>query len=137
MEFSRRPRRRARENIVPLVNIVFLLLIFFMLAGTLRSPEALEVDPPETAAGLPWASAGSDTRTLILDRHGVVALDGRILESGELRSMLSSSAERDSPRAPIRLRADRRARAEDLLRLLESLSQLGFEDVALVTRDAS
>lgn len=137
MEFSRRPRRRARENIVPLVNIVFLLLIFFMLAGTLRSPEALEVDPPETAAGLPPASAGSDTRTLILDRHGVVALDGRILESGELRSMLSSSAEHDSPRAPIRLRADRRARAEDLLRLLESLSQLGFEDVALVTRDAS
>lgn len=122
---------------MPLVNIVFLLLIFFMLAGTLRSPEALEVDPPETAAGLPPASAGSDTRTLILDRHGVVALDGRILESGELRSMLSSSAEHDSPRAPIRLRADRRARAEDLLRLLESLSQLGFEDVALVTRDAS
>ena len=137
MEFSRRPRRRARENIVPLVNIVFLLLIFFMLAGTLRSPEALEVDPPETAAGPPSASASSDTRTLILDRHGVVALDGTILESGELRSMLSSSAEHDSPRAPIRLRADRRARAEDLLRLLESLSQLGFEDVALVTRDAS
>lgn len=143
MNLSRRPRRRTRENIVPLVNIVFLLLIFFMLAGTLRGPEALEVEPPELAAAFSSRSpsladsADPQLRTLILDRAGALALDGQIVEVGMLPELLLADTEPGSAQGPIRVRADRRARAEHLLPLLATLSRLGFQDVALVTHDAS
>ena len=137
MDWSRRPRRRARENIVPLVNIVFLLLIFFMLAGTLRPPEVLEVEPPEMASESSPTRSALHTPTLTLDRDGVMALDGRVVEYQTLRVALLGGAEPGRAPAPIRVRADRRARAEHLLPLLERLSKLGFKDVALVTLDSS
>lgn len=46
----RRPSRSQarRENVVPLINIVFLLLFFFLLTGTLRAPEPFPVELPDT-----------------------------------------------------------------------------------------
>jgi biopolymer transport protein ExbD len=124
----------VRENIVPLVNIVFLLLIFFMLAGTLRDPQVLEVEPPETAPGLP---ASEESRTLSLDREGGLAVDGLRVEREALGDALSADSAFEPGRTRLRLRADRHARAEHLLPLLETLARLGFDDVALVTRDAA
>ncbi|MDP7539956.1 MAG: biopolymer transporter ExbD, partial [Alphaproteobacteria bacterium] len=48
MEFSGRERLRGGINMVPLINIVFLLLIFFMLSSTLVTPDSLEVTLPES-----------------------------------------------------------------------------------------
>jgi biopolymer transport protein ExbD len=132
VQFQRSRGRRPRENVVPLVNVVFLLLIFFLLAGTLRGPEAFPIEVPATTRGLP---PGEAVRTLLLDRTGRLAVDGRIVTSDGLQDWLR--AEAAPARQPIRVRADRRARADQLLPLLETLSVLGFDDVALVTRDAS
>ena len=123
-------RRPARESVVPLVNIVFLLLIFFLLAGTLRTPDAAEIDPPEQIAG---AMLGEGAVTLVLDRQGVVTFEGRSVRREDLADALSPVLRA----GPVQLRADRRASAEHLLPLLEALERLGFRDVALVTREAS
>ena len=128
---DRPARRPTRETIGPLVNIVFLLLIFFLLAGTLRSPEALEVDPPVAGSGV---APKPTAPTLMLDREGALALDGRQLVAGELSSALLAAAGAPSANSRVRLLADRRARAEQLLPLLESLAELGFDEVTLVTR---
>ena len=127
---SRSSRRPARENVVPLVNIVFLLLIFFLLAGTLDAPEPREIEPPAQRGG---AARDEGPVALRLDQYGVVTLQGRALPAEDLAAELPTLLRAGS----VQLRADRRARAEHLLPLLESLERLGIRDVALVTQEAS
>ncbi|SVE31291.1 uncharacterized protein METZ01_LOCUS484145, partial [marine metagenome] len=43
MEFSRRQRSRQELNVAPLIDVVFLLLIFFMLASTFIEPNAVDI----------------------------------------------------------------------------------------------
>ena len=54
MDLAEPEEKKVFENILPLVNIVFLLLIFFMIAGTLIKPEALShcVEDMEFASSL-------------------------------------------------------------------------------------
>ena len=63
------PTRRARrdDDLIPLINVVFLLLVFFMLTGTLRPPESRDIDLPRIEQG---AEADGTPPTLTLDREG-------------------------------------------------------------------
>ena len=67
--FTGRRRRPHREPIVPLINVVFLLLIFFMLVGSVRPSEPLAVELPRAAAG---KEPGRDGRVLYLGADGAL-----------------------------------------------------------------
>jgi biopolymer transport protein ExbD len=70
----RAPRRRLDEDerILPLINVVFLLLVFFMVAGRLTAGDPFPIDPPESA------SEGSppEGRLIAFGPNGELALDG-------------------------------------------------------------
>lgn len=73
LHFGERPRRRAEAPVASLVDIVFLLLVFFMLAGTFFEIETIGIGVPEQAA----AAAPSD-RPLVVRLHG----DGTVSVNG-------------------------------------------------------
>ena len=125
MNFATPRRTRPRENVVPLINVVFLLLIFFMLTGTLRSPEHDRLELPTTTSGSA-AELRHGRPVLALDAAGHVFRDGRSLSPSEIRSL----------RAPdgLELRADRGVPASVLLPLLEALEEAGVGRLELVTQ---
>lgn len=53
MQFSHRTRRKATINIISLVDVVFLLLIFFTVSATFMDQPALKIDLPESGAEPP------------------------------------------------------------------------------------
>lgn len=118
----RPPARRSRpENIVPMINVVFLLLVFFLMTAELRPAPPLEVRLPE-AAGVPVSAAGA-----VL----VAAADGT-LAFGDLRGVAALAAAAAAP-GPLALRADRDLPGADLARLLSALAARGQGAVSLVT----
>ena len=125
MNFATPRRTRPRENVVPLINVVFLLLIFFVLAGTLRPPEPNQLQLPTTTSGNPTRMQHT-LPVLALDAAGHVFRDGRSLSPSEIRSL----------RAPdgLELRADRGVPARVLLPLLEALEEAGVARLELVTQ---
>ena len=125
MNFATPRRTRPRENVVPLINVVFLLLIFFVLAGTLRPPDPNRLQLPTTTSESP-AKARHTRPVLALDAAGHVFRDGRSLSPSEIRSL----------RAPdgLELRADRGVPARVLLPLLEALEEAGVARLELVTQ---
>lgn len=126
MEFASRPRRPVRENVVPLINVVFLLLIFFMLTATLRPAEPVEVMLPSAEASTP---RDEDERpVLALDDAGRLALDGRMVDLAALSALPMETGPR------LELRADARVPARVLLPVLEALGRAGVTDVEVVTR---
>lgn len=117
----RTPARKPRpESIVPMINVVFLLLVFFLMTAELRPAPPLEVRLPE-AAGAPLEAAAP----LIAAADGTLAF-------GELRGEAALAAAAAAP-APLALRADRDLPGTDLARLLSALAARGQGAVALVT----
>ncbi|HLW28006.1 MAG TPA: biopolymer transporter ExbD [Kiloniellales bacterium] len=131
MRFDR-PRQRPQgdDAMLPLINIVFLLLIFFMIAGKLASSDPFEVEPPESATEeLPRAEAP----TLLLGSDGRLALEGVIIERDELAEQLQQLRE-EGRLERLRLRADARMDTPDVVSLMELLRSHGVERVNLITQ---
>lgn len=135
MQF-RRPTRRpdSEERVLPLINVVFLLLIFFMLAGRLSEAELFEVTPPESAgAGEAAAPEEAEGTELLLAADGRLALNGEALDPGGLKATL---VERGVARAggPVTLKADAEAEALAVVAVMETLRAAGLSNVQLITQ---
>lgn len=121
-------RRDSSDRLIPLINIVFLLLAFFMIAGTIRAADTLNVDHPAVA------SAGSLERhaaVLYVDANGGIALGH---ETMSLETALNTVARqsRENPDLVVHLKADRATTAMVILPVVSRLSQIGISRVQLV-----
>jgi biopolymer transport protein ExbD len=111
--------RRLHESVVPMINVVFLLLVFLMITADLAPPPPLPVEPPRAAAGPPPPGAVEVT----------AAADGT-LAMGALRGAAVLAAL--PPDGGVLLRADAGMPAAELARLLPLLSGGGARRVHLV-----
>ncbi|MFV0332582.1 MAG: ExbD/TolR family protein [Tropicimonas sp.] len=119
----RRPRRQPRENIVPMINVVFLLLIFFLMTAQIAPPEPFAVELPSSDAGTDPASQ----TTLHIDATGLPGFQG--LTGAPAMELLIELREKD---APLRIRADARLEAARLAALLGELTEAGFFRVEIM-----
>lgn len=116
-------RRPLVEATLPLVNVVFLLLIFFMISGTL-APQSPLAPPVSDMAELP---ENRELAILTLESGGDLSLAGQPVTLAELARSLS-------PTQPVRLLADGQAPLEQLRPVLITLQNAGIREVRLVTR---
>lgn len=123
-----RPARSARGNddLIPLINIVFLLLIFFMLAGNLRPPEPDAIDPPRIQQG---AAASGDPPTVTLDRDGRLLHEGRAVPRAAQDDTIATLGTSEL----VRIRADHRVDSHILLTLVEELRRAGTREIELLS----
>lgn len=133
MKLPTTERRRQREPIGPLVDIVFLLLVFFLLAGTLEPAQPIEVDPPESGQA---ASMAAGPMRVLLAADGRIGFEGRVLDVQALAAAIGARSSPDMLRS-VQVEADGDAAAGLVLALLKQLRSLGFRELALVTRSRS
>ena len=124
------PRPKSdEERILPLVNVVFLLLIFFMIAGRLAATDPFQVSPPQsTSEGQPE----SQELLVLVGADGRLALDGEVLDESAFSSALSDRlAANESTR--VRLKADGQAQTAQIIAVMELLRDAGVERLKLLT----
>lgn len=122
-------RRPDIEPVLPLINVVFLLLIFFMVAGHLAPGLPANVTPPESSA----AAADSDEPIrLVVDQHG------NLFWQDEPMAIVDMPDRLDGLRKdrPVQLLTDGQIPVVLLRPALEGLRNAGITDVLLVTRSA-
>ncbi|MEL7396713.1 MAG: biopolymer transporter ExbD [Pseudomonadota bacterium] len=125
----RRPRpKRRREPTIALINIVFLMLVFFLVAGTLSRPLDGDLDLVRTA----------DLEGALPPDTLVVHPDGRMTYRGEtIGGVDAFLAQRSNEeRKTVRLVPDRALPALELVRLARELRGAGAESVMVVTQRA-
>lgn len=130
MRLPQPPVRRHEENVLPLINVVFLLLVFFMLAGQLTRPQPFAAEPPPARGGVAVDAAAT---VVLLGADGRLAVD----ESPVARERLTdhvAGLRAARAHAGVVVRADRAAAGADLLEVLEALAAARVERVALMTR---
>jgi biopolymer transport protein ExbD len=124
MQFPQsRPIRRPRENIVPMINVVFLLLIFFLMTAQIAPPEPFDVTLPDSASR--EAAEGSETL--------YVSGDGTLAFGAARGDAVFDSLQVLPPDTTLLIRADAKLGAPDFARLLSRLAAMGITDAVLVT----
>jgi len=123
---------RTELSVVPLVNVVFLLLIFFMLVGQVSSPEPLDIDPPRSVSGR--EDSGRAVKVL-LTRDGQIAVQSVVLPAAALSERVGGILA-DQPDAEFQVKADARVEAVRMIEVMESLRAAGVERLTLLTEQA-
>jgi len=125
------PPARGDEAMLPLINVVFLLLVFFLLAGHMASVEPLAVEPPASKT----AGRGDEQGPLaiLLAADGRTALNDRIVGQTELIEQVREALAANRQRA-IEFKADAGAPATAVIDRLDWLRQAGADRVELITR---
>lgn len=123
----RRPRRGNYEDegILPLINVVFLLLIFFMVVGRLSASDPFEISPPKSLSeGIPAA----EDLLISVGTEGALALNGAVVDEA---SLIATIAETDP--FEVRIKSDSAVQATRLIALMERLRAIGVQEVRLMT----
>lgn len=134
MHFRRQPRENDSINLTPLIDVVFLLLIFFMVSTTFTKETHLSIDLPE-AEGEPAVEADAPLDILIT-AEGEYSVNGRSLVNRQivtLKSALEKASDGDNQR-PLIITADARAPHESVVRAMDAAGQLGFVHLSITTR---
>jgi len=135
MDFSDPPRVRPQENLLPMINVVFLLLIFFLISARMTPPEPFDIIPPASVAEA--EARGDFTLFLAADaRIGFRDTVGQAALSALAAALSDHCATVECTTAPPRLtlRADAALPAARLAQVLPQLAGLGFAQIELVTR---
>ena len=137
MRLHRRARKAdSEERILPLINVVFLLLIFFMLAGHLAQSDLFKVAPPVSEGAGEVAAAESEAAqeiVLLLAADGRLALNGSYVEPADLKAVVAARLAAQ-PGLPVTLKADGAAEALDVVAVMESLRDAGVGDLQLLAQ---
>lgn len=130
MRLTRPPVRQAPETIIALIDVVFFLLVFFMLIGRMDATAPFEVSPPIATTGSDMPAGGI---TLSVSEAGDMAVDGTPT-TAPLDILLYQIAE--APETLVRINAHHAAELRHILPLIAALEAAGAQDVALVVTPA-
>jgi biopolymer transport protein ExbD len=123
-------------NLTPMIDVVFTLLVFFMLATKFAERER------ELDVQLPAASAANEPAVtpeelvINVSRDGKVSIDGRALQGESLSRALSDAAQR-APGIPVTVRGDRRGAYDDIVQVLNECMRAGLSNLSLTTLEGS
>ncbi|MGM0702159.1 MAG: ExbD/TolR family protein [Pseudomonadota bacterium] len=132
MKFVRRRRDPVEVNLTPLIDVVFLLLIFFMVSTTFETRQALELTLPESETG---AALETVPVTLVVTAEGDYRLGEKTLSADALAGAMGELAAQAREHGLV-LEADARAAHADVVRALDRAGALDIRQVRIATREA-
>lgn len=131
MKLRRLPRREHPETVVALIDVVFFLLVFFMMVGRMDATAPFEVTPPLAATGADLPGGGA---TVAISESGELAMEGAVLDRAALLARLADRLA-EMPGLVIRLNAHRATALHHILPLVSDIEALGAKDVVLVVTE--
>ena len=130
IQFVGRTRLRHGINLVPLINIVFLLLIFFMLSSTLVTPDTFDIELPESNQGERHESVPI---VITISDDGAIAVNNVPILYKDLTEALKLEVNSSSNRK-VMIRADASASTADVVSVLRHAKQADIEKIGIATQ---
>ncbi|MBL7661383.1 biopolymer transporter ExbD [bacterium] len=116
-------------NVISLIDILFLLIIFFAITTTFDSTKGIKVNLPQAKSAQIAESKAPISVTLA--PSGESSIDGKLIAPEELLPTLTAFAPKDL----IIIRADQAVNHGRVVGLMETAKQAGFEKIAFATKE--
>ncbi len=130
MQFRRKRRPETAPDITPLIDVVFLLLIFFMLSTTFIVQPRMKIDLPEASAE--GQKKEKEEIKVSISRDGDLYLGDRETDLDELRKAFAEAAAR-SRESIVIINADERAFHGRVVEVMDSAKEAGITRLAIAT----
>ncbi len=129
MQFKKREKKLASLEITPLIDVVFLLLIFFMVSTTFAPTPQLSVQLPES--GAQPALTPPKVLELVISKEQQFSLEGKTLPRENLRTALQALLAQE-PR-PLVIQADGKTLHELVVYAMDQAQSAGVKKIAIAT----
>lgn len=116
------PRRRPRVEIIPLIDVIFFLVLFFVLTTTFRQESlGLELELPKAVTGNPQQPSEI---VISVDRNGVLYLDGSRTDARQLQASVQQAVSRH-PDTFVIIRGDQDTPYRHVVRAMDLVREVG------------
>ncbi len=128
-------REEISVDLTPFIDVVFLLLIFFMVTTTFRDESEIKVDLPQ-ASNQPMERVGNPLE-IVIDRDGRYYVDKNLVINTQLdtlkRALRTAKGERENP--AVIISADANAPHQSVVTAMDAARQVGLVRMSIATRN--
>jgi biopolymer transport protein ExbD len=129
---QREETSEAGVDISPLIDCVFILLIFFIVTTTFVEETGVEVDKPQAASSV---QLKKNSILLAITENGAVVYGGREIGVGGVRPLVKRTLAKED--VPVIIQADRSVQSGLLVRVVDEAKLAGATKVSIATRKKS
>ena len=116
-------------NITPLIDIVFLLLVFFMLATSFIQKSTIEVNL--SGGKTIEVDNKKNNVVLILNKKGLIYLNNKLINVSNIRNEISNIVKKN-PKYSVLIKSHKKIPVQKVIRLIEEVRLAGTDDIKLV-----
>ncbi|MDD2162051.1 biopolymer transporter ExbD [Pseudomonas sp. MIL19] len=138
MKFRRKPRENVEINLASLIDVVFILLLFFVVTTTFTRETQLKIDLPEAATGTPPEQTELKQLEILIAADGSYSLNAKQLLKSDLPSLMAAlqkESEGDNS-LPLIISADAKTQHQAVITAMDAAGKLGFAHLRMTTIEA-
>lgn len=134
MQFRRQKNQEVSVNLTPLIDVVFLLLIFFMVSTSFTKETHLSLDLPEASGE--ESVVNNEILEIVISSTGNYAVNGRSLVANNLDNLKKALSEisNGNTDTPLIITADANTPHQAVITAMDAAGQLGFAKLSLTTK---
>ncbi|MQT41728.1 MULTISPECIES: ExbD/TolR family protein [unclassified Pseudomonas] len=135
MKFRRKPRETVDINLASLIDVVFILLLFFVVTTTFTRETQLRVDLPESVSGAPTEDQNTKLLDIAISADGVFSVNNQLLPKNDLASLMDAlrTASSGDTSLPVSISADGKAQHQFVITAMDAAGKLGFSHLRMTT----
>ena len=138
MKFRRKPRETVDINLASLIDVVFILLLFFVVTTTFTRETQLRVDLPEAVRGSPSEDQTVKQLDIALSADGVLSVNNQLLPKNDLASLMEALQKESGgdTSLPLSISADGKTQHQAVVTAMDAAGKLGFSHLRMTTVEA-
>jgi len=131
MKFYKDKERALSVEITPLIDIVFLLVIFFVVTSKIETNQYLTLDLPESESFS--SSLSNNSQNIILLETGIFIVNNQEFTMSDIDKLLAGVGSSFSKSEAVVLSIESKAFHEWVINLMDGLQALGFQNIQIKT----
>ncbi len=131
MQFKKRISKKLSLDITPLIDVIFLLLIFFMVSTTFITSPGIHVNLPQGSSKAKTDKPES-LEVVITEKHKYF-LNGKAIKRDRLKTALATAQKKTSFKQLI-IRADGKVRHEEVVYVMDTAKQVGLQKLSIAIK---
>lgn len=134
MKFRRQKKVDNNVNLTPLIDVVFLLLIFFMVSTTFTKESHLVLDLPEADGEV--SETPLDGIEILIGKNGDYTINGKSLVNRQLKTLMKALEEVSlgNSELPLMITADANTSHQSVVTAMDAAGKMGFVHLKITTK---
>jgi biopolymer transport protein ExbD len=139
VKFRRKQRENVDINLVSLIDVVFVLLLFFVVTTTFTRETQLRVELPEAVSGSPAEDQQIKQLDIAINAEGAFSVNNQVLQKNDLATLMDALQKESNgdTNLPLSISADGKTQHQSVITAMDAAGKLGFSHLRMTTVEAA